>query len=131
MKIRIIAPIIVDTFNAEILKEASLYKSPDTEIDVVNLDKGPASIESFFDTYCAVPDITKKVKEAQNEGFDGVFIDCFGEPGVEGSRELVEIPVVGGFKPAALTASLISSRWSIVTILRNVIPRIRDMARSQ
>ena len=34
MKIRIIAPIVGDRFNREILEEASLCKSPDTEIDV-------------------------------------------------------------------------------------------------
>jgi len=129
VKIRIVAPIISDTFNREILKEASLYKSPDTMIDVVNLDKGPASIESLYDEYSAEIDVTKKVIEAENEGFDGVFVDCFNEPGVEGSRELVKIPVVGGFKPAALTASLISSRWSVVTTLKNTIPRIQNLAR--
>jgi len=40
----IIVPLLDDTFNREILKEASLYKSPDTEIDRVNLEKEPVSI---------------------------------------------------------------------------------------
>jgi allantoin racemase len=129
MKIRIIVPIVGDRFNREILKEASICKSPDTEIDVVNLEKGPESIESIYDEYGSELEVIRRVKEAEKEGAHGVFVDCFNEPGVEGARELVRIPVVGGFKPAALTASLISGRWSVVTTLQSTLTRIRNLSR--
>lgn len=129
MKIRVIAPIISDLFNEEILKETAQFKAPDTEIDVVNLDRGPASIESHYDEILAAYDIVDKVKEAAEGGMDGVFVDCFGDPGVDAARELVRIPVVGGFQPAALTASLVAGRWSVVTVLKSVLPMIRDLAR--
>jgi allantoin racemase len=58
-----------------------------------------------------------------------VFIDCFGDPGVDAARELVKIPVVGGFQPAALAAMLIARRGSVVTVLKNVLPMIGDLAR--
>jgi len=129
MKIRVIAPIISDVFNEEILKETAQFKAPDTEIDVVNLDRGPASIESHYDEILAAYHIAQKVKEAEGDGVDGVFVDCFGDPGVDAARELVRIPVVGGFQPAALTASLIAGRWSVVTVLKNVLPMIQDLSR--
>jgi allantoin racemase len=129
MKIRVIAPIISDLFNEEILKETAQFKAPDTEIDVVNLDRGPASIESHYDEILAAYDIVDKVKEAAEGGMDGVFVDCFGDPGVDAARELVRIPVVGGFQPAALTASLVAGRWSVVTVLKSVLPMIRDLSR--
>jgi allantoin racemase len=129
MKLRVIVPIVLDVFNKEILKEVLQFKSPDTEVDIVNIDKGPASIESHYDEILAAYHIVQKVTEAQKDGIDGVFIDCFGDPGVDASREVVRIPVVGGFQPAALTASLISGRWSVVTTLKNALPSVWDLAR--
>jgi allantoin racemase len=41
----------------------------------------------------------------------------------------VDIPVVGGFQPAALTASLLSDRWSVVTVLERLGPMVRHNAR--
>jgi allantoin racemase len=129
MKIRIVVPIILDIFNQEIMNEVSLFKAPDMEIDIVKLDRGPASIESRYDDALATLDIMEKVQQAERDGFDGVFVDCFGDPGVESSREIVSIPVVGAFEPAALTASLISGSWSVVTVVRNVVPIVKKLAR--
>ena len=129
MKIRVVVPIISEVFNDEVLKETAQFKAPDTEIDVVNIDMGPASIESHYDEVLAAYHIVEKVKQAEADGADGVFVDCFGDPGVDASRELVRIPVVGGFQPAALTASLIAGRWSIVTVLKSVLPMIQDLSR--
>jgi allantoin racemase len=129
MKIRVIAPILGDVFNEEILRETAQFKAPDTEIDVVNLARGPASIESSYDELLAAYHLVELVKTAEEEGIDGVFVDCFGDPGVDAARELVRIPVVGGFQPAALTASLIAGTWSVVTVLKSVVPLIDKLGR--
>jgi len=129
MKIKIVVPIISDVFNGEIIKEAEQFKSKDTEIEVVNLYRGTASIESSYDEVLAGPDIVAKVVQAEKEGCDGVFVDCFGDPAVDAAREMVNIPVVGGFQPTVLTASLISGRWSIVTVLKSIVPMIHNLCR--
>jgi len=129
MKIRVIAPIISDEFNSEILEEASQFKAPDMEIDVVNLSRGPASIESHYDEILAAYHVVELVRQAEKDGIEGVFVDCFGDPGVDAARELVGIPVVGGFQPAVLTASLVAGKWSVVTVLQSVVPMINDLAR--
>jgi len=129
MKLRIVVPIITDVFNQEVVKEVAQFKAPDTEIDVVNIVRGPASIESRYDEMLASPDIVEKVVQAEKDGFDGVFVDCFGDPGVHAAREMVRIPVVGAFQPAALTASLIAGRWSVVTVLKSVVPLVDDLGR--
>ncbi len=131
MKIKIVIPIISDIFNAEIIKEANQFVSPDTEIDVQHLDKGTASIESVYDEALAAPDIISKVVKAEKDGFQGVFVDCFGDPGVEAAREMVSIPVVGGFQPAALLACMISDSWSVVSVLSSVVPMIKNLAKKQ
>jgi allantoin racemase len=129
MKIRVVVPIITERFNEQVHREASGFAAPDTEIDVASLAKGPASIESFYDETLAAPFITEAVRRAEKEGCDGAFITCFGDPGVESSREVVGIPVVGGFQPAALTASLLSDRWSVVTVLERLRPMVHRNAR--
>lgn len=129
MKLKIILPIISDIFNAEVVKEARQFVSPDTIIEVQHLDKGTASIESAYDEALASPDIVSKVIQAEKDGFDGVFVDCFGDPGVEAAREMVSIPVVGGFQPAALLATMVAGSWSVVSVLSSVVPMIRNLAR--
>ena len=129
MRIRIVLPIITTAFNQEVMKEGSQFVAGDVALEVVNIQKGPASIESGFDEMLAAPGIVENVVRAEKEGCDGVFIDCFGDPGVVAAREMVGIPVVGAFQPAALTACALAGRWSVVTVLKNVVPMLRDLAR--
>ncbi|WP_018085004.1 aspartate/glutamate racemase family protein [Desulfurispora thermophila] len=127
MKIKVIMPITSDVFNNEIREEFKHYIEPGDSFDVENLDYGPASIESEFDEAMAIPDILNKVKKAQKEGFDGVIIDCFGDPGVNAARELVDIPVCGGFEPSMQIAAGLGKNLGIVTVLPNVVPMLQDL----
>jgi allantoin racemase len=131
MKIKIIAPIITDRFNTQIAEEARQFTAPDTEVEVVNIQKGAASIESEYDDVLNAPDIVRFTVQAEKDGFDAVFVTCFGDPGVDAARELVKIPVVGGFQPAVLTACLLCGQFSIVSVLPTVVPMIRNLARKQ
>jgi len=101
----------------------------DTQLDNVRIDKGPSSIESRYDEILASPSIAKKVVEAEAEGVDAVIVNCFGDPGVRASRELVEIPVVGPCESSMLVAASLSNKFSVATILKNVIPLIEENAR--
>ena len=65
-----------------------------------------------------------EVIKAEAGGADGVFITCFGDPAVPAARELVDIPVVGGFEPAVSTALNLGERFAVVTALDNVVPMI-------
>jgi allantoin racemase len=129
MKILIILPVATNVFNEGIGSEAKSVAAPDTEISVINLDRGPQTIESRYEEFWATADLIEKSQAAQKNGVDGIFIACFGEPGVETIRELVEIPVVGGFDPAVLTASIISQKFSIITVEKRVISMLETLAR--
>ena len=129
MKLRIVSPIVGEWLIAEALKEARQFAAADTQLDVVGIERGPTSIESVYDEVLAGPHIVERVIEAQAAGCDGVFVTCFGDPGVAAAREMVDIPVVGGFAPAVLAATAVAGKGSIVTVLREVIPLCRDLAR--
>jgi allantoin racemase len=132
MKIRIVVPLAIDVFNNIALDEALLFKAPDTDIEVVNLDGGYDRIDVYSNektiTY-TLPFIVDKVMEAEKEGCDGVFISWFGDPAVDASRVAVNIPVVGGFEPAVHMASLISTRWSIISPTPGTVSTFRMLAR--
>ncbi|NET09341.1 MAG: hydrogenase expression protein HupH [Symploca sp. SIO2B6] len=135
MKIRVIAPIVDPSptldLRSIIEKEIVEVAAPDAEISLVFLDKdkGPASIESRHEEFLSIASIIEKAQEAQGDGIDGIFIDCFAEPGVGVVRELVDIPVVGGFDPAVLMAKLVCQKFSIVTVEERVNPIIEDETR--
>lgn len=134
MKIQVIIPIVQPPSEPAIspetiIKELNQFKAPDTEIDVVFLPRGPTSIECYYDEAMATAPILELVVHAVKDGFDGIFIDCFGDPSVRAARELVKIPVVGAFQPSAMVASLLADKWSVVTVLKNVVPMLHDLTK--
>lgn len=130
MKIQVIIPIIETSFNEKVEQEVDSVRAPDCEISLVNIEKGTRYIQSRYAEYLDTGEIVRLSREAQDQGFDGIFVDCFGEPGVSEVRELVEIPVIGGFDAAVLSATIISQRFSIITVVKSVLPMFRGMARA-
>ena len=45
------------------------------------------------------------------------------------AREIIDAPVVGGFEPAMLTALSLGENVGIITVLPNVVPMLRSLAR--
>jgi len=97
------------------------------ELEVVVIEKGTASIEGAYDEALNVPYILEKVKWAEENGYDAVVLDCFGDPGLDAARELVSIPVVGANQAAIHLASQIAGRFSIINILPETEPLIRGL----
>jgi len=124
VKIRIIVPINHSTFNDEALREFKQYASPGTEISVANISDGPRSIESEYEEAISVPGILTLLEQAERDGCDAAISDCFGDPGVRPGRELVGIPVIGPAEASFLLAAGLGHRFSVVTVLKSVVPMI-------
>lgn len=92
-----------------------------TQVEIQDVPDGPASIESAYDELMAVPATLRGIVEAERDGFDAVIIGCFGDPGLEAARELVDIPVIGPGEASLLAAAGLGHRFSVVTILDNVV----------
>lgn len=127
MKIRVVIPICHNTFNDEALREFSQYASPGTEISVANIAEGPRSIESEYEEAMSVPGILALVQEAEQDGCDAAISDCFGDPGVRPGREVVSIPVIGPAEASFLLAAGLGQRFSVVTVLKSVVPMIEHL----
>lgn len=88
--------------------------APDVELVYRGLDRGSAGIEVCYDEYIGLVDMMKKGKKAQEEGFEAIVINCFFNPGMEGLRELLDIPIVGAGSAAIHVASLLGDNFSII-----------------
>jgi allantoin racemase len=101
----------------------------DTVIDVIDIEHGPSSIESFYEEYLSVPETVNKTIQAEKDGFDGVILGCFGDPGLDALREMVRIPVVGPGETSMHVASMLGRRFSIITVLDSVVPSLERLTR--
>ncbi len=101
----------------------------DTVVEITDLECGPTSIESAYEEYLSFPETMKKTIQAEKDGFEGVILGCFGDPGLVALREMVSIPVVGPGETAMHVAALLGRRFSIVTVLESVVPSLERLAR--
>lgn len=102
---------------------------PGTEVDSVGIERGPSSIECRYDEILAIPEIVKRVKEAEEEGIDACVVNCFGDPGVRASREVANIPVLGPCEASLHVASTMCDKFSVITVLSSVASLIEENAR--
>ncbi len=127
-KIAIITPVGTEAYNDLILDSVKDTIPPDFRISVYNLPKvDTINIKStkFIESRYAIGENTPLVAslavELEKEGYQGIFVSDFDMCGVEVARELVTIPIVGGFRASAYTAMMLANKFSIVTILPNVV----------
>jgi allantoin racemase len=98
-----------------------------TDVDIVAVDKGPASIESMYEEYLAIPETAKEVLKAQAAGFDAAIIGCFGDPGLDGFREITDMLVVGPAGASIALATTLGHRFSILTVTDSIMGPLRRL----
>ena len=116
-RIRVIAPVSTDAYNTRILEAVQSVLPPDIEVDVKNIDAGHGCIENRWGLAQNILGVVRLAAATEAEGYDGIFVSDFDMCGVEECREVVDIPVLGGFTACAFTALALSQRFSIITVL--------------
>lgn len=123
IKIKVVMPTTKDY--TQIIQESRAYLRPhlrpDTQLEFVTIEHGFPSIESEVHGVFNAPAVVLAAHQAQEEGFDGVFVNCFDDPGVYACRESLRIPVVGGYQPAMITALSLGERVGVITTDRDGI----------
>lgn len=117
---------------AEMARRERLLNSwafPGTEVKVMDVPTGPASIESAYEEALSVPPTLDMVMACARDGFDAAIIGCFGDPGLEAARELVRMPVIGPCESAMLLAAGLGHRFSVLTIFDSLIAGQEMLAR--
>jgi len=95
---------------------------PGTTVDVADADSGPESIESIYEEYLSIPATVERAVQAQAEGYDGILLGCYADPGIDALREMLTIPVAGPFESSCFTAMTLGHRFSILTVTPDMCP---------
>lgn len=112
---KVINPVSVSDYDELVTALYQRYKLSNALIDVIHLSQGPKEIISAADDAEVAPYIIKEVVLAEKEGFAGVIVYCFDDPGVRAARNLVKIPVIGLGEPSLTLAHLLSHRFSVLS----------------
>lgn len=117
MKLTVIIPVSGD-ISADVTGNRAVLTpllAPDTELEFVGLDRGFPTIESETQALVNGPEVLRAAAAAYERGSDGIFIHCFDDPAVYACRELLPIPVLGGYAPAMHTAALLADRYAVLS----------------
>jgi allantoin racemase len=122
MRILVINPNSSEAFNAVMRTQLRAVARPDVEVVVVSPPGAPPAVESAQDEVAAVPPLLELVRRAAEQGYDGVVIACFSDPGLDAAREATALPVVGIQESAMHLAAQLGDRFSVLTTLDRRVP---------
>ena len=133
MKIRYIVPGPMgktELGNRELQRRGEKLKAwafPSTQVEIAAVEKGPASIESMYEEYLAIPETAREVLAAQAAGCDAAIVGCFGDPGLDGFREITDMLVVGPAGASIGLATTLGHRFSILTVTDSIVGALRRL----
>ena len=116
MKIMFLIPVNTDFTQRkeDISAYLESYISPDMQIEFVQVSQGFLSVESELQGMVNGCHVVKAYLNRWDQ-FDGVYVNCFDDPGVYPCREIGYLPVIGPYQAAVSTASAIAERIGIIT----------------
>jgi allantoin racemase len=129
MRIKVVVPNVITTvdWRKEVRQVYDKVKEPETNIDIVALERGIASIEQYYDHEIAACYALQEVEKSEKEGYDAVIVYCAADPGVFGAREALHIPVMGLFEPSLHLASMLGRKFSVISPMKRTIPLQTDL----
>ncbi|MBW1737022.1 MAG: aspartate/glutamate racemase family protein [Deltaproteobacteria bacterium] len=129
MKILIINPNTSVEMTKGIDEVAKKYAKTDTLIETVCPKEGPRSIESYYEEDLVAQGVLEGVIEANEKNYDAIIIACYGDPHLQSSKEISDIPVYGIAEVSMHMACLFGHRFSIVTVLERARPIFEELVR--
>jgi len=116
MRLLIISPVTqTDLERDEEERYIQSLMGDQVEVELKNIHFGFPSVESDLSHTVNAAELIVELLRRDLSGVDGVFINCFDDPGVTACREALEIPVFGGYVPSMLTAMSLGERIGVIT----------------
>jgi allantoin racemase len=95
---------------------------PDTQLDMFSASSGVPYIESSLEFYLSEAAVARKCVEIAQLGYDAIAGTAFLDNGLEGARELLDIPVVGPAKTSLYLAATLANKFAVV-MARGDLPK--------
>ncbi len=119
MKLLLINPNTSASVSELIRAEAGRSAAPGTELRVLTAPFGVAYIETRFEALIGAYAVAELAAAHIGE-YDALIVAAFGDPGLQGLREVLPCPVIGLTDSALASACLLGQRFSIVTISQRI-----------
>jgi allantoin racemase len=100
--------------------------SPGTEVTAVSAPFGLPLIVTRADWLVAGP-ATLAALAARRGSFDAAVVACFGDPGLDAAKELLDVPVLGISEAAFHAACMLGRRFGIVSFTAALRPMFEDV----
>jgi allantoin racemase len=134
VRLLLINPNSTASMTAAIESTAAAVAGSGTIVQAVNPPDGPSSIESDGDERRCIPLLLDEVRKASarrgGDTPDAYVVACFGDPGLDEVRRLVDVPVLGIAQAAMHAAALTAGTFSVVTSMSATVPRGWELAKS-
>lgn len=116
MKLQVIIPVVGDyaNYSEELAAYLKPHLLPETILSFSSLTYGFETVETELAGMVNGSQVVMAVRETAAD-FDGVFVDCFDDPGVYALREMGIMPAVGPYSAAVTTALSLGERIGIIT----------------
>jgi len=128
-RVKIISPIKID--EADLRRRQMRYgerAGPDTEIEVVNLQDGPTTLDSPGDILFCEHAVFQEGMNTSPNDFDAILIDCVFDPAVKALREQSHVPTFGPMHATLPLVSLVASRFSYIARAERQLDWLVDVA---
>jgi allantoin racemase len=87
---------------------------PETQLEMFVASSGVPYIESSLEFYLSEAAVARKCVEIAQLGYDAIAGTAFLDNGLDGARELVEIPVVGPAKTSLYLAATLAHKFAVI-----------------
>ncbi len=132
MRLLLVNPNTTAAMTSAIAAGASAVARPETLVEALNPIDGPPSIENDEDERRCVPGLLGVVKEAFERPAatrpNACVVACFGDPGLDEVRAMLDVPTLGIAQAAMHAAALAAGSFSVVTSMSSTIARARELA---
>lgn len=130
MKIVYVVPGPID--DEEVKRRGELLKNwafLGTDVEIVNVNEGPASIESMYEEYLSIPATAKVMFELERKGYDAAILGCAGDPGLDAMREITDkMLVLGPGQTSMIVGAALGHKFSVITIEETMIASTYELA---
>lgn len=97
------------------------WAARESVIEVADSPGGPLSIESQAEAALCVAPMMGALERRERPP-EALIVGCFGDPGIDALREVLECPVVGPFEASMHLGAQLGARVGVVTVLDSVVP---------
>jgi Asp/Glu/hydantoin racemase len=126
MRLLVINSNTTESVTARIEEAARAAASPGTIITAISAPFGLPLIVSRADWLVAGP-ATLAALGAHRGAYDAAIIACFGDPGLDAAKELLDVPVLGISEAAFHAACMLGRRFGIVSFTAALRPMFEDV----